>query len=421
MTKWKMKNLDPQKIKNDFPILSRPMNGKPLVYLDSAATTQKPDLVIEAVADFYRNYNANIHRGAYKLAEEATALYEQAREKTARFINSPTHENIIFTRNTTESINLVAHAWGRKFLKEGDEILLTALEHHATIVPWYLLAKEKGVKLKSVPLTADGRLDMEAFKKLLQARVKLVAVTAMSNVLGTITPIKEIVTLAHQNKSLVLVDGAQSVPHLPTDLKRDGYDFLAFSAHKLLGPTGVGVLWVRPEILETMDPFNGGGEMINKVTLDEITWADAPFKFEAGTPNFADVAAFSAALGYLNAIGMTAVREHEKDLLAYALKKLSALPEINIYGPKDAEIQGGAVSFNHKVVHAHDVGTILDQEGVAIRVGHHCAQPLMKTLGVSSTARASFYIYNTKEDVDALVKSLARVDQVFGLTGAKAK
>src|SRR5882672_4521398 len=286
-----MNKLDPAKIKKDFPLLSRSMNGKPLVYLDSAATSQKPNSVIEAIADFYRRHNANIHRGVYSLAEEATALYEETREKVARFINSPTHQTVIFTRNTTESINLVAHSWGRKFMKAGDEILITVLEHHANIVPWYLLAKEKGVKLKSAPLDKNQMLDMAAFKNLLTPSVKLVAVTAMSNVLGTITPIKEIVKLSHQNKSLVLVDGAQSVPHLPTDVKDLDCDFLAFSAHKMLGPTGVGVLWVRPEILERMDPFMSGGEMISKVTLEEITWAEPPFKFEAGTPNFADVAA----------------------------------------------------------------------------------------------------------------------------------
>jgi len=417
-----MNTFDPKLIRKDFPIFERTINGKPIVYLDSAATTQKPEAVIEALASFYRRTNANIHRGVYALAEEATDLYEGTRARMARFIHSPTSHNIIFTRNTTESINLVAHSWGRKFLKKDDEILLTDLEHHANFVPWYLLSKDKqGMPRHSVPLTKDHRLDMDAFKKMLTPQVKLVAVTGMSNVLGTITPLKEIIRIAHANHSLVLVDGAQSVPHLQTDVVDLDCDFLAFSAHKMLGPTGVGVLWVRPEILEQMDPFLGGGEMISTVQMDDITWADLPYKFEAGTPNFADVAAFSKALDYLEKLGMDAIRSHEKGLVRYALKRLSELPDIVLYGPSDPELQGGAISFNHKIVHAHDVGTILSEQGVCIRVGHHCAQPLMKALGVSSTARASFYIYNTEEDVDALVKALGRVDQVFGLTGAKRK
>jgi len=415
-----MKKIDPLVLRKDFPILSQTMNRQPLVYLDNAATTQKPLSVIDAISTFYKEKNANIHRGVYALAEDATALYENSRSRTAHFINSPSSANIIFTRNTTESINLIAHAWGRKFLKEGDEILLTEMEHHANFVPWYLLAKEKGVTLKLVPLTKDFALDMDAFDKLLTPKVKLVAVTAMSNVLGTITPVEEMVKKAHQNKSMILVDAAQSAPHMPTDIQKIKADFFVFSAHKMLGPTGVGVLWVRPEILEAMDPFLGGGEMISTVSVEKITWADPPLKFEAGTPNFADVAAFSAALDYLEDLTMEAVREHEKELVGYALEKLSQLPDITLYAPKDLERQGGAISFNHKVVHAHDVGTILSDQGVAIRVGHHCAQPLMRALGVSSTARASFYIYNTKSDVDALINSLAKVDQVFGLSKSKA-
>ncbi|MCB4756197.1 MAG: cysteine desulfurase [Elusimicrobia bacterium] len=414
-----MNQLDPHKIRKDFPILSRTMNGKPLVYLDNAATTQKPNAVIKALADFYRETNANIHRGAYPLAEEATTLYEETRSKVGRFINAASPESLIFTRNTTESINLVAHSWARKFLKEGDEILLTALEHHANIVPWYLLSKEKGIKLKSVPVKDDSTLDMEAFKRFLTPRVKLVAVTGMSNVLGTLTPLEDIIRTAHQNRSLVLVDGAQSVPHLPTDVTQLDVDFLAFSAHKMLGPTGVGVLWVKPEILDTMDPFLGGGEMISTVSLEKITWADPPFKFEAGTPNYADVAVFAVAVDYLEKLGMDAVRDHEKEILHYALSRLSELHDYVIYGPKDPEKQSGAISFNHKTIHAHDVGTILGLDGVAIRVGHHCAQPLMVTLGVPATARASFYIYNTKEDVDALITALKKVNQVFGLTRSR--
>lgn len=405
-----MKSFDAKTIRKDFPILSRQFNGKPLVYLDSAATTQKPLSVIEALSNFYKQSNANIHRGVYPLAMEATDLYENTRTRVAKFIGSDTTENVLFTRNTTESINLVAYSWARKHLKAGDEILVTNLEHHANFVPWYMLAKEKGVKLKSTAI------DTASFQAALTKNVKLVAMTAMSNVLGTIVPVEEITRLAHRNGSLVLVDGAQSVPHLPTNVKTLDCDFLAFSAHKMLGPTGVGVLWVRPDILDTMDPFMGGGEMINTVSIENTTWAELPYKFEAGTPNFADVAAFSASLDYLEKLGMDAVRAHEKKITAYALNRFAERKDITVYGPKNAELQGGAISFNHNIVHAHDVGTILGDEGVAIRVGHHCAQPLMKVLGVPATARASFYIYSTEEDVDALMKGLNRVEEVFGLS-----
>jgi cysteine desulfurase/selenocysteine lyase len=405
--------LDAAKIRKDFPIFSRTENGKPLIYLDSAASTQKPLVVIDAIANFYKRSNANIHRGVYPLAEEATQLFEDTRSKVAKFINAPSTRGVIFTRNTTEGINLVAQSWARKNLKSGDEILITDLEHHANVVPWYLVAKEKGLKIKSAPLTSDGQIDTVAFQKLLTPKVKLVAVSAMSNVLGTITPIIDLVKWAKANKSLTVVDGAQSTPHVATDVQAIGSDFFAFSAHKMLGPTGVGVLWGREELLEEMDPYQGGGEMISVVTLENITWADIPHKFEAGTPNFADVAAFSAALDYLSALGMDAVRSHEKELVTYALKRLNDLPDITVFGPKNAEKQGGAISFNHKVIHAHDVGTILGEEGVAIRVGHHCAQPLMKVLGVPSTSRASFYIYNTPSDIDALVEALEKVNEVF--------
>lgn len=411
---------DPARIRQDFPLLSAPSNGrKPVVYLDSAATTQKPASVIDALANFYRDSNANIHRGVYPLAEKATAAYENTRERVARFINAPSAASIIFTRNTTESINLVAHSWARKHLKAGDEILITDMEHHANFVPWYLLSKEKGVKLVSAPLTPAFNVDMSAFKKLLTPKVKLVAVTAMSNVLGTITPMDEIIQLAHANKSLALVDGAQSVPHMPTDVKAMDCDFLAFSAHKMLGPTGVGVLYAKPALLDAMDPFLGGGEMISTVSIEETTWAEPPLKFEAGTSNYADTAAFSASLDYLEKLGMKAIRDHEKEITGYALEKLRKISDLTLYGPQDPEKQGGAISFNHKIVHAHDVGTILGEEGVAIRVGHHCAQPLMKALGTSSTARASFYVYSTKDDVDALIAALGRVNTVFGLSAAK--
>lgn len=414
-----MNKLNPQKIKQDFPILSRIINGKPLVYLDSAATTQKPFAVINAISDFYSQHNANIHRGVYTLAQESTDLYEAARKRVAQFLNTPTPESIVFTKNTTESINLLAHSWGRKFLNEGDEILLTEMEHHANFVPWYLLAKERGVKLKLAPITKNHELDLDAFKKLLTPKVKLVAVTAMSNVLGTIVPIRELTKLAHNNNSLIAIDGAQWTPHLKTDLQDIDCDFWSFSAHKMLGPTGVGVLYVKPKVLETMDPFQGGGEMISTVSIEETTWAEAPLKFEAGTSNYADVAVFPTAIDYLEKIGMDAIREHEKELVNYALQKLKTVPNITIYGPQDAEKQGGAISFNHNVIHPHDVGTILGDEGVSIRVGHHCAQPLMKALGVSATNRISFYIYNTTEDINLFIQALSKVDEIFGLVGNK--
>jgi len=413
-----MSALNVEKIRKDFPILNRKINGKPLVYLDSAATTQKPEAVITALANFYRTHNANIHRGVYALAEESTSLYEATRGKVARFLNAPGENNIVFTRNTTESINLIAHAWARKFLFAGDEILLTVLEHHSNFVPWYLLAKEKGVKIKVAPINENHELDMEAFARLLTPQVKLVAITAVSNALGTIVPLPKIIEWAHANGSLVAVDGAQSAPHMPVDLKELGCDFFSFSAHKMLGPTGVGVLWAKEEILAKMNPFLGGGEMINTVSEEETTWADLPHKFEAGTPNFADVAAFGAGLDYLSALGMDNVRRHEKEIVAYALKRLGQNPELIVYGPADPEKRGGVISFNHRIIHPHDVGTILDAEGVSIRAGHHCAQPLMKTLGVAATARASFYIYNTLAEVDALASALSRVDEVFGFKKA---
>ncbi|MBV9080463.1 MAG: SufS family cysteine desulfurase, partial [Elusimicrobia bacterium] len=340
-----MKAIDPKIIRKDFPIFSRSFGGRPLVYLDSTATTQKPNAVIDALVRFYRESNANIHRGVYPLAEEATNLYEAARERVARFINAPSRDEVIFTRNTTESINLVALTWGRANIKAGDEILITQLEHHANFVPWYMLAKECGAKLKVAPLDSHFNVDLDAFRKLVSPKTKLVAVTAMSNVLGTITPIKEMISMAKANGSTVLVDAAQSAPHFKTDVQLIDADFLAFSAHKMLGPTGVGVLWGRKELLEAMPPFNTGGEMISIVSVDEVTWADVPHKFEAGTPNFADAAAFPPALDYLDRLGMDAVRAHEKELLAYAIERLREIPDLTLYGPLDPEKQGGVISF----------------------------------------------------------------------------
>ncbi|MBI4597122.1 MAG: cysteine desulfurase [Candidatus Omnitrophica bacterium] len=406
--------MDVREIRQDFPILHRAVNGKPLVYLDNAATTQKPLQVIEKLADYYRRYNANIHRGIHTLAEEATAAYEAVREQTARFINAPSSRSIVFTRNATESINLFANAWGRKFLKPGDQILLSEMEHHSNLVPWQLIAKATGATLAFLPITDEGQLRLDAMEKIWAPNTKIVAITHMSNVLGTITPIEDVVVKARQYGTLVLIDGAQSVPHLPVDVQRLGCDALVFSAHKMLGPTGVGVLYARETLLESMDPFLGGGEMISDVQLTSATWNEVPWKFEAGTPNIADVIAFGAALSYLTRIGISTIRTHEMELTAYALKQLQAVPGLTIYGPRAASPdRGGAIAFNLEGLHPHDVGTGLDAEGVAIRAGHHCAKPLMRRLGVSATARASFYLYNTKDEVDRLVEAIRAVQGFF--------
>jgi len=404
--------LDVKRIRQDFPILGRTVHGKPLVYLDNAATTQKPRQVIEALSRYYTHFNANIHRGIHTLAEEATAAYEAVREQTARFVHATSPRSIVFTRNATEAINLFANAWGRKFLQPGDQILLSEMEHHSNLVPWQLVAKATGASLAFLPITDDGRLRLDKLDTLLTPRTKLVAITHMSNVLGTINPIERIAEQAHQRGALVLVDAAQSAPHIPLDAQRLGCDALAFSAHKMLGPTGVGVLVAREELLEDMDPFLGGGEMISDVQLPSATWNEVPWKFEAGTPNIADVIAFGEALAYLERIGMEQVRVHEQELTAYALKQLGTIEGITLYGPSEVGTRGGVVSFNLEGLHPHDVGTVLDTEGVAIRAGHHCAKPLMRRLGVAATARASFYLYNTREEVDRLVDAL-RVAQVF--------
>jgi cysteine desulfurase/selenocysteine lyase len=405
--------IDPKTLQKDFPILSRQVRGKRLVYLDNAATTQKPKSVIEAEARYYRETNANIHRGIHTLSEEATAQYEDVRKKVARFIGAQAPESIIFTRGATEAVNLVATSWGRKYLKPGDEILLSAVEHHSNLIPWQLTAQATGAKLQFIPITADGQLDMSGIDQLLTKRTKLVAITAMSNALGSIFPVREIARKADAVGAKVLVDGAQSVPHMPTNVSELGCDFLVFSAHKMLGPTGVGVLYGRPELLDAMDPYQGGGDMILEVWRDHAKWNELPWKFEAGTPNIAGVIAFGAAIDYLNQIGMASVRVHEKDLAAYALAALARDPQVYIYGPRDVEKRGGVISFNYGNIHPHDIGTLLDQEGIAIRAGHHCCQPLMRDLGISGTARASFYIYNSKEDVDALVAALAKAAAVF--------
>ena len=405
--------IDAKKIRNDFPILKRQIRGKPLVYLDNAATTQKPRSVIAALADFYENHNANIHRGVHTLSDEATTMVEAARAKTAAFIGAPKPETVIFTRNATEAINLVAHAWGRKFLKAGDEIVLTELEHHSNLVPWQMLAKEKDVRLRFIPITDEGTLDLAAAAGLINSKTKLVSFTAASNALGTLVPVEKLIALAKANGAKTLVDASQWVPHLPISVARWDCDFLAFSAHKMLGPTGVGVLFGKEQLLEEMDPFLGGGDMIQRVFLDRFTPNVIPFKFEAGTPNIADEAAFGAALDYLKVVGLAAVREHELALTKRTLEILAELPEVKVYGPKDLAQRGGVVSFNVEGLHPHDVGTALDLEGVAVRAGHHCCQPLMARLKTPGTARASFYLYNTMEDVEALGKALAKTIAFF--------
>lgn len=414
-----MGTYDVQQVRKDFPILERMVRGRPLVYLDNAATTQKPRPVIDALVHYYERYNANIHRGLHTLAEEATAAYEATRVKVGRFINAAHPEQeIVFTRNTTESINLVAHAWGRKFLKPGDEILFSAMEHHSNLVPWHLVAKATGAVVRYVEIDETGHLVWDDFVAKVGERTRIIAISQMSNVLGTINPIREIAAVAHRAGAVVLVDGAQSVPHMPVDVQELGCDFLAFSAHKMLGPTGVGVLYGKREILDAMDPFLGGGEMIMKVTYESSTYADLPNKFEAGTPNIADVIAFGPALDYLEGLGMEAVRRHEIELTQYAIDALSRVDGVTVYGPSSAEEKGGAVAFNLGELHPHDLSQVLDQQGIAIRAGHHCAQPLMRELGVVATARASFYIYNTKEEVDALVDGLGEAERIFGHVAA---
>jgi cysteine desulfurase/selenocysteine lyase len=405
--------LDVAAIRRDFPILERKVHGKPLVYLDNAATSQKPRQVIDALVRYYENYNANIHRAVHSLGEEATAAYEEAREKVRRFINAPTTESIIFTRNTTEAINLVAYSWGRANIGEGDEILLTQMEHHSNLIPWQQLAKEKGATVRYVPVTEQGTLELNGLEDLFDARTKMMALPHVSNSLGTINPVEKIAVEARRRGVMLLVDGAQGAPHLPVDVHAIGCDFYAFSSHKMLGPTGVGVLYGRKELLEEMEPFLGGGEMIRKVTIEGATWNDLPWKFEAGTPNIADVIAFGAAIDYLEALGMENVRQHEAEITAYALDRMSKIPDITLYGPPDIEQRGGVISFNFSDLHPHDIGTVLDQYGVAIRSGHHCTQPLWRLLGVSGSARASFYVYNTTEEVDKLVDAVKAAREYF--------
>ncbi|KPK94322.1 cysteine desulfurase [bacterium SM23_31] len=400
-------------IRNDFPILNRKIHGNRIVYLDSAATTQKPACVINALSFFYRTSNANIHRGAYTLSEESSSAYENLREKIARFIGGVDQRGIVFTRNTTESLNLVARSWSKANIKAGDEIILTEMEHHSNLVPWIMIAQETGAVLKHIPVTEDGYLDMDIFYKLLSERTKVVSVTMVSNVLGTINPVSEIIKAAHSYNAVTVLDGAQGVPHTKVDAKELDCDFLAFSAHKMLGPTGIGVLYGKPELLEKMEPVLTGGGMIQEVTLNSATWAEIPWKFEAGTPNYADVIAFSSAIDYLEKLSMDAIRIHEKELTAYTLERLETFPDLTVYGPRDIEHRAGVVAFYDKLIHPHDLSTILDSYGIAIRAGHHCAQPLMRRYNIPANVRASFYIYNDKADVDALIEGLKKAREYF--------
>ena len=406
-----------ENIRKDFPILGRTVReNKTLVYLDNASTTQKPNQVIDAINDYYKNHNANIHRAVYALAEEATELYEKTRDKVADFINVKHRDEIIFVRGTTEAINLVAYAWGRSHIKEGDVIVTTEYEHHSNIVPWQLLTQEKKAKLEYIGMDDNGELILEDLDKLLSTgKVKLVAFSLMSNVLGTISDTDAIMDKCKKAGVLTLIDGAQAVPHMKVDVEKLGCDFFAFSGHKMLGPTGIGVLWARKSVLETMAPFHGGGDMIREVHKYETTWNDLPYKFEAGTPNIADVVGFGAAIDYLTKIGMDNIRQHEVDLTKYAIEKLSNVKGLHIYGTKEISKRGGVISFNFADVHPHDVAQIVDEEGIAIRSGHHCAQVLMERLNVAATSRASFYIYNTKEEIDKLVDSLNKVARIFKL------
>ena len=401
-------------IQSDFPVLSRQVNDHPLIYLDNAASSQKPDSVLRALDNYYRYHNSNVHRGIHTLSQEATNLYEEAREKISRFIGATHPHEIIWTRGTTESINLVAHSWGRKFLKPGDEILTTELEHHSNIVPWQLLAQATGAKLRYVPLNNHkDRITVDHFEPLVTPRTKLVALTQMSNVLGTILPVKEIAELSHQHGAVVLVDGAQSVPHMPIQITDLDADFMAFSAHKMLGPTGIGALYGKTELLEQMDPYQGGGDMISTVSMERSTWNTLPHKFEAGTPHISGPIGFGAAVDYLSSIGMDSIDRHEQKLTKYALSRLGEVRGISIYGPKDPNHRGAVISFNVDTTHPHDVGQVLDSYGVATRAGHHCAQPLMQVLGVGSTVRASFYLYNSEDDVDKLITALDQAVSYF--------
>lgn len=406
--------LDTNLIRQDFPILQQTTHGKPLVYLDSAASSQKPASVIEAINTYYREYNANVHRGIYAISEQASAAYENARKKIGRFINARSWREVIFTRNATESVNLVAFSWGHRNIKAGDVIIATEMEHHANLIPWQQLAQYTGATLKYIPVTAEGYLDMAAFDEMLTPDVKLVAVTQMSNVLGTIVPVVDIIQKAHAVGALTLLDAAQSVPHMQVDVQALDADFVVFSGHKMLGPTGIGVLWGRKDILNEMPPFMTGGDMIKKVTLEGSVWNDLPWKFEAGTPAIVEAIGLGVAVDYLTALGMDNIRQHEFELVSYALDTLSQVEGVRIYGPLDPHTRGGAVTLTLGDIHAHDVAGVLDRDGIAIRAGHHCAMPLHDKFGLTATSRASFYVYNTQAEIDKLAAGLDKTRELLG-------
>ena len=405
--------LDIKKIRNDFPILSREVHNKPLIYFDNAATSQKPISVINSLTEFYSKYNSNVHRGVHTLSMESTDLFEEARNRVAKFINSKNSESIIWTRNSTEGINLVSNSWGRKNIQPGDEILVTAMEHHSNLVPWQILADINKAKLVILPINNDGTLDLNEIDTFINSKTKIVSVVHMSNSLGTINPIQELCNKAHKVGAKFMLDGAQSVPHIPTNVEDIDCDFLVFSGHKMLGPTGIGVLYVKPEILEEMEPFLTGGEMVLEVSYEKAKWNELPMKFEAGTPNIADAIALGEATVYLENIGMQNIRNHEIELTEYALSKFKSLDKLTLFGPLDPLIRGGILSFHSEDIHPHDIGTFLDHEGIAIRTGHHCTMPLIRSLDIPATSRASFYIYNTKDEIDYFINTLGNAIRYF--------
>ena len=406
--------LDVLAIRKDFPILEEETYGKKVAYLDNGASSLRPEPVINSMLEYFHKYNANIHRGVYRWSEEATRAYEAAHRKIAKLINASPRE-VIFTRNTTESLNLVAYSWGRANIREGDEIVSTVIEHHSNLVPWQILRDEKKAKLRYIPMTSEGKLDLSNLDEIINEKTKLVTFTHMSNVLGTISPVETIVARAKAVGAVVVMDGAQSVPHMPVDVQALGCDFYAFSGHKMAGPTGIGVLWGRRELLEAMPPFLTGGDMIRDVTLERSTWNDLPWKFEAGTPSIAEGIGLGAAADYLQNLGMAKIRQHEIELTAYALAKMQQIPDLTLYGPTKAEEKGGIISFNLGDVHPHDLATMLDREAICVRAGHHCCQPLIELLETTATTRASFYIYNTEEEIDRLVDALYKARKIFKL------
>jgi len=410
-----MSKFDVHQLRKEFPTLHQEVNGKYLAYLDNAATSQKPSKVLEVVDHYYNKDNANVHRGIHELSRRATLAYEGARETVADWLGADEASEVIWTRGTTESINLVAATWGMDQLREGDEILLTTMEHHSNIVPWQLVARRTGARLKYLEMDQEGRLRLDELDDLLTDRTRLVAITQVSNALGTINPLEQVISAAHEKGALVLVDGAQAVPHMKVDVGEMGVDFYAFSSHKMCGPTGIGVLWARKELLDGMSPYQGGGEMISVVERDMSTWAAVPHKFEAGTPNIAGAVGAAAAVEFMDEVGYDTIQDHERMLLAYALDRLQEIPGLEVFGPTDPVLRSGVISFALGDAHPHDIATILDSEGVAIRAGHHCAQLVMKHLGVAATTRASFYMYNTTDDVDRLIAGLEVVRDIFGV------